>query len=159
GSDRRPRLGHTRGVALGAPQARHLSCRHRPERAVHPALAFVPPPSCRRASMRSSISSTSRSQAWPRPSSNETRAGRFAAFSSRDRETPVVKPPLATRRASAWSRAEADSSTAAPIRRPCRHGSPRLMWIISLEKLARTGFRGGLNWYRNIDRSRELLAP
>jgi len=26
-------------------------------------------------------------------------------------------------------------------------------------ELARTGFRGGLNWYRNIDRSWELLAP
>jgi pimeloyl-ACP methyl ester carboxylesterase len=25
--------------------------------------------------------------------------------------------------------------------------------------LARTGFRGGLNWYRNIDRNWELLAP
>src|SRR5262249_22903676 len=24
---------------------------------------------------------------------------------------------------------------------------------------ARTGFRGGLNWYRNIDRNWELLAP
>ena len=23
----------------------------------------------------------------------------------------------------------------------------------------RTGFRGGLNWYRNIDRGWELLAP
>ena len=26
-------------------------------------------------------------------------------------------------------------------------------------EFARTGFRGGLNWYRNIDRSWELLAP
>jgi pimeloyl-ACP methyl ester carboxylesterase len=26
-------------------------------------------------------------------------------------------------------------------------------------ELARTGFRGGLNWYRNIDRNWELLAP
>src|SRR5208337_3938323 len=26
-------------------------------------------------------------------------------------------------------------------------------------EFARTGFRGGLNWYRNIDRNRELLAP
>jgi pimeloyl-ACP methyl ester carboxylesterase len=26
-------------------------------------------------------------------------------------------------------------------------------------ELVRTGFRGGLNWYRNIDRNWELLAP
>ena len=26
-------------------------------------------------------------------------------------------------------------------------------------EFSRTGFRGGLNWYRNIDRSWELLAP
>ena len=28
-----------------------------------------------------------------------------------------------------------------------------------VREFARTGFRGGLNWYRNIDRSWELLAP
>jgi pimeloyl-ACP methyl ester carboxylesterase len=28
-----------------------------------------------------------------------------------------------------------------------------------VKEFARTGFRGGLNWYRNIDRSWELLAP
>jgi pimeloyl-ACP methyl ester carboxylesterase len=28
-----------------------------------------------------------------------------------------------------------------------------------VEEFARTGFRGGLNWYRNIDRNWELLAP
>jgi pimeloyl-ACP methyl ester carboxylesterase len=27
------------------------------------------------------------------------------------------------------------------------------------EEFARTGFRGGLNWYRNVDRNWELLAP
>jgi pimeloyl-ACP methyl ester carboxylesterase len=27
------------------------------------------------------------------------------------------------------------------------------------EQFARSGFRGGLNWYRNIDRNWELLAP
>jgi pimeloyl-ACP methyl ester carboxylesterase len=27
------------------------------------------------------------------------------------------------------------------------------------EEFSRTGFRGGLNWYRNIDRNWELLAP
>ena len=28
-----------------------------------------------------------------------------------------------------------------------------------VSEFARTGFRGGLNWYRNIDRNWELLAP
>jgi pimeloyl-ACP methyl ester carboxylesterase len=28
-----------------------------------------------------------------------------------------------------------------------------------VQEFARTGFRGGLNWYRNIDRNWELLAP
>jgi pimeloyl-ACP methyl ester carboxylesterase len=28
-----------------------------------------------------------------------------------------------------------------------------------VQEFTRTGFRGGLNWYRNIDRSWELLAP
>src|SRR5262249_53958133 len=27
------------------------------------------------------------------------------------------------------------------------------------DEFARTGFRGGLNWYRNIDRNWELMAP
>jgi len=30
---------------------------------------------------------------------------------------------------------------------------------VFVEEYRRTGFRGGLNWYRNIDRSWELLAP
>ena len=28
-----------------------------------------------------------------------------------------------------------------------------------VREFARTGFRGGLNWYRNIDRNWEVLAP
>jgi len=28
-----------------------------------------------------------------------------------------------------------------------------------VSEFTRTGFRGGLNWYRNIDRNWELLAP
>jgi pimeloyl-ACP methyl ester carboxylesterase len=40
-----------------------------------------------------------------------------------------------------------------------------LPWITSTDidfytnEFARTGFRGGLNWYRNIDRNWELTAP
>ena len=33
------------------------------------------------------------------------------------------------------------------------------MSISTPREFARTGFRGGLNWYRNIDRNWELLAP
>jgi pimeloyl-ACP methyl ester carboxylesterase len=42
---------------------------------------------------------------------------------------------------------------------------PRPAWLSAADldfyggEFARTGFRGGLNWYRNIDRSWELLAP
>ena len=46
-------------------------------------------------------------------------------------------------------------------------GAPDVMprWISEADvdvfagEFARTGFRGGLNWYRNIDRNWELLAP
>jgi len=44
--------------------------------------------------------------------------------------------------------------------------SPQLpSWITSIDidfytkEFARTGFRGGLNWYRNIDRNWGLMAP
>ena len=43
-----------------------------------------------------------------------------------------------------------------PRRRP---GSPRRTWISTPAEFTRSGFRGGLNWYRNIDRNWELLAP
>ena len=45
------------------------------------------------------------------------------------------------------------------IRRRCRRGSPRPTSTSTRGSSARTGFRGGLNWYRNIDRNWELLAP
>jgi pimeloyl-ACP methyl ester carboxylesterase len=43
--------------------------------------------------------------------------------------------------------------------------APPLPWLTEADidhfarEFARTGFRGGLNWYRNIDRNWELLAP
>ncbi len=61
--------------------------------------------------------------------------------------------------------------------RECRHGAARrriserrrapatLPWLTEADidfyagEFARTGFRGGLNWYRNIDRNWELLSP
>jgi pimeloyl-ACP methyl ester carboxylesterase len=43
--------------------------------------------------------------------------------------------------------------------------APMLSWLTEADldffaaEFSRTGFRGGLNWYRNIDRNWELLAP
>ena len=42
---------------------------------------------------------------------------------------------------------------------PAGRGSPRPTSISSPESSPAPGFRGGLNWYRNIDRNWELLAP
>lgn len=47
------------------------------------------------------------------------------------------------------------------------HIAPKVMprWVSEsdvdfyADEFARTGFSGGLNWYRNIDRNWELLAP
>jgi hypothetical protein len=59
----------------------------------------------------------------------------------------------------AWSHGMMVSSPVWSIRRHCRPGSARLTSISYAGEFARTGFRGGLNWYRNIDRNWELLAP
>src|SRR5206468_376716 len=48
-----------------------------------------------------------------------------------------------------------------------RHAAPATLpaWLTEADvdfyagEFARVGFRGGLNWYRNIDRNWELLAP
>jgi pimeloyl-ACP methyl ester carboxylesterase len=46
-----------------------------------------------------------------------------------------------------------------------RHPAALPAWLTEqdvefyVEEFVRTGFRGGLNWYRNIDRNWELLAP
>jgi pimeloyl-ACP methyl ester carboxylesterase len=45
------------------------------------------------------------------------------------------------------------------------HGAPLPPWLTETDldfyaaEFSRTGFRGGLNWYRNINRNWELLAP
>ena len=62
-------------------------------------------------------------------------------------------------RVPAWSRATADSSP--------KWRDPDLLpaWLTEADvdfyanEFARTGFRSGLNWYRNIDRNWELMAP
>lgn len=37
--------------------------------------------------------------------------------------------------------------------------APKSNFRFNVREFERTGFRGGLNWYRNIDRDWELLAP
>ena len=50
-------------------------------------------------------------------------------------------------------------------RNPAETRAPLPGWLTEADvdfyaaEFARTGFRGGLNWYRNIDRNWELLAP
>ena len=44
-------------------------------------------------------------------------------------------------------------------RRSCRPGSREADLDVYVGEFERTGFRGGLNWYRNFDRNWELLAP
>ncbi len=50
-------------------------------------------------------------------------------------------------------------------RNPAEAPAPLPGWLTEADvdfyaaEFARTGFRGGLNWYRNIDRNWELLAP
>ena len=101
-----------------------------------------------------------RSRASPRPSSNAIRArsvrtllfavGRRAARQSDG--SPDDGAP-------AWFRAAAGFLS----RRPLRSGCPP--WLTEADvdfyagEFSRTGFRGGLNWYRNIDRDWALMAP
>ena len=44
-------------------------------------------------------------------------------------------------------------------RRSCPPGSREADLDVYVGEFERTGFRGGLNWYRNFDRNWELLAP
>src|SRR5262249_5124470 len=55
-----------------------------------------------------------------------------------------------------WCLAAQGSLATAPAPQYSRRGSRKLM---SISTPRRAGFRGGLNWYRNIDKNWELLAP
>ena len=81
-------------------------------------------------------------------------AGPSAAFCSRP---PGMR--RGGRRASAWCRERVASSshTVDPASLPPWLSERDIDFYAA--EFARTGFRGGLNWYRNIDRSWELLAP
>ena len=72
------------------------------------------------------------------------------------RAAPTIRS--ATRRR-AWFQGRAAFSPARSI----RPHSPAWLTEADIDvfagEFARSGFRGGLNWYRNIDRNWELLAP
>ena len=159
--DRRPRLGRAGGLARGAAAPRPLPRGRRPERAVPAArLDVADRRRCRGPrSATASTSSTSRSRASPRPSWRRDVARDAAPASSygasgdgrRQREPRPAAASLPAgggfldvlratrRRCPAWLTERTSTSTPASSRA--------------------TGFRGGLNWYRNIDRNWELLAP
>ena len=155
GGDRRPRLGRLRGLARGADPARSLPGRRRPERALRAPRAHAAHPRARRRgrATTSCTCSTSRRPAWPRPSWRPTCAPRCAACSTPGPETP--RPTRAggqcSQRARGCSTGRTDPATL-----------PAWLTAADLDfytgEFERTGFRGGLNWYRNLDRTWELMA-
>ena len=107
-------------------------------------------------------SSISRSPASPRRNSNATRARRSVAL--------LYSAARATRRRAArrvrrGRRARHGSARRAAFCAP--HADPERLpaWLTEADidfyagEFSRTGFRGGLNWYRNIDRNCALMAP
>ncbi len=161
GGDRRPRLGRAGGLARRAAAPRPLPRRRRPQRPLPAARpvrpttrhAAEPTPPC-------STSSTSRSPASPRRSSSATRASdpaHLPLFGLGRRAAPAGAGRRRTGRhglaAGRFPFRDASNPTSLPG------------WLSEADidfyagEFARTGFRGGLNWYRNIDRNWELFAP
>ncbi len=56
------------------------------------------------------------------------------------------------------SRDRTASSSDCPSRTACRAGSAREELDHYIAEFTRTGFTGGLNWYRNLDRNWEIMA-
>ena len=125
-------------------------------------VPFLPRPpmppdrsSCARSSATpSSTSSTSRSRAWPTPSSAPIPATTMrrmlaGATIGRARRRSIRRPSPTTAGA---------SSTASPSRRRCPTGCAQAELDHYVAEFTRTGFTGGLNWYRNLDRNWELTA-
>ena len=117
------------------------------------------PTSCRRRTIRSSTSSISRRRARPKRSSSATPRrppapalfglGRRAATAGQCPRRPGARNGAANRR----------------LPHPDDRSRAAAAWLTEADidfyagEFARTGFRGGLNWYRNIDRNWELMAP
>ena len=161
GGDRGPRLGRARRLARRAAAAGPLPRGDRAQRAV-PAARLVRPLHRDAADRRRDLLPA----LLPGPGRGRggARAGRAraasAACSTRARARAGRRasgsaiPPR-----SAWCLAAAafSSHTAEPAALPS--------WLTEADvdfyagEFGRAGFRGGLNWYRNIDRNWELLAP
>ena len=68
-------------------------------------------------------------------------------------------PPFGVRsRASATLSPRTGSSGCSANQRRCQAGSPRRTWRRSSKQFTASGFAGGLNWYRNLDRNWEQTA-
>src|SRR5215831_8781818 len=109
--------------------------------------------------MRSSTSCISRPQGWPKLNSSRMYVRASAAPSTgvpamRRANRTAIRPGFASMvpRSGGWL-----------ARRPNPASLPPWLSETDLDfyvgEFTRTGFRGGLNWYRNIDRNWELLAP
>ncbi len=161
--------GHDWGAPVawrrGAAAPRPLSRRRRPQtcRTARADAWCGRRPRCRRPTRRCSTSSISRNPESPRRSSSAIHGCRCAPS--------FIRLP-ATRRAprlgrggrgmrSAWSRGRRVSSPAWSTRHRCRRGSSDADIDFYAAEFARSGFRGGLNWYPAAASTRnwELLAP
>src|SRR5215469_8534481 len=107
--------------------------------------------------MRSSISCTFRSLEWQRPNWNVMPVKPSSNCSTRLRG--MCRAYRQRARMLAMVRRSSGFLTGMPI------PSALPSWLNAADvdfyadEFARTGFRGGLNWYRNIDRNWELTAP
>ena len=126
------------------------------QRAVsRPRASACRPPRCRAPTTASSTSCIFRSRA--RPSANwratcATRCGRGVSALGR-----CAAPRLAADHHGAAPRRLSRRAWPIPRELPAWLREADLDFYVA--EFERTGFRGGLNWYRNIDRNWELLAP
>ena len=162
GRHRRPRLGRADRLELGAAAARHVprpwpGCRCRTHRRASPDRRT---PSGRWAGTRSSTSSTSSSPGAPRPRSRPTCARWLLGFyftASGDAARPEGGRTMAT------------IAPGGQLLDRFRYPDVMPAWLTDEDldfyagEFERTGFTGGLNRYRNIDRDFEdalgLPAP
>ena len=73
---------------------------------------------------------------------------------------PPAQPPrpAGPRRTSAWCPRAADSCKDPAHPQRCHPGSAKATSTFTVSQFRRTGFRGALNYYRNIDRNWEILG-
>ena len=135
---RRPRLGRQRDVVAGGDPPGARARRRGPERAVRPARPRGADPDHARAPRRGLLHRLV-------PAARRGRRG------ARTRRAPDADHLAAVDRAVGRGGGRADQT-----RRVALASRSSQVYIDAFE---RTGFTGGLNWYRNIDRNWELTAP